>query len=151
MRSQLRRLLTLLAAVAIGVTACGPLWCGGQFVLRSWEILLGPEGRPPIAVEVQLHRTTFEGGACAGVGMPVVRFRMDPRAADAIWLEAEGQPRRIIPVFGRGFRAVTEPELHVVGPRGEVVATDGTLLNPDEPFGPYAVCPMGDTMTITGS
>ncbi len=33
---------------------------------------------------VQLHRTTFEGGECAGVGMPIMRFRMDPNAADPI-------------------------------------------------------------------
>jgi hypothetical protein len=46
---------------------------------------------------------------------------------------------------------VTAPELHVVGPRGEVIARDGTVLNPDEAFGPYAVCPMGDTVSITGS
>ena len=46
---------------------------------------------------------------------------------------------------------MTEPELHIAGPRGEVVASDGTLLNPDQPFGPYPVCPMGDTVTITGS
>jgi hypothetical protein len=52
---------------------------------------------------------------------------------------------------GRGFRAVTAPELHVVGPRGEVIARDGTVLNPDEAFGPYAVCPMGETVSITGS
>lgn len=127
------------------------MWCRGQFVVQSWEILLGPEGRPPVAGEVQLHRTTFEDGECGGVGMPMMRFRMDPNAADPIWLEADGQPRPVIPVFGRGFRAVTEPELHVVGPRGEVVVRDGTRLNPDEPFGAYAVCPMGDTLTITGS
>jgi hypothetical protein len=127
------------------------LWCRGQFVLRSWEILLGPEGRPPVEGQAQLHRTTFEGGACAGVGMSMMRFRMDPDAADPIWLEADGAPGRIIPVFGRGFRAVIEPELHVVGPRGEVIARDGTILNPDEAFGPYAVCPMGEIVSITGS
>lgn len=126
-------------------------WCRGQFVLRSWQILLGPEGRPPVADKVQLHRTTFEGGECGGVGMPMMRFRMDLTEADPIWLEADGHPGRIVPVFGRGFRAVTEPELTVVGPRGEVVARDGTVLNPDEPFGPYAVCPGGATVTITGS
>ena len=126
-------------------------WCRGQFVLRSWEILLGPEGRPPVAGEVQLHRTTFEGGACAGVGMPMLRFHMDPGAADPIWLEAEGEPGRSIPVFGPGFRAETQPELRIVGPRGEVLATHGTILNPDQPLGPYAVCPMGETVSITGS
>ena len=127
-------------------------WCRGQFVLLSWEIGLGPEGRPPVAGEVQLHRTTFKGGECGGVGMPLMRFQMDSTAADPIWLEPEGgEPGRSIPVFGRGFRAVTEPELHVVGPRGDVVARHGTLLNPDEPFGPYEVCPGGETVSITGS
>lgn len=127
-------------------------WCRGQFVLLSWEIGLGPEGRPPVAGEVQLHRTTFKGGECGGVGMPLMRFQMDSTAADPIWLEPEGgEPGRSIPVFGRGFRAVTEPELHVVGPRGDVVARHGTLLNPDEPFGPYEVCPEGETVSITGS
>lgn len=126
-------------------------WCRGQFVLDSWEILLGPEDRPPIPGDVQLHRTAFEGGECGGVGMPIMRFRMDPAAADPIWLEADGQPWRIIPVFGRGFRAAIEPELSVMGPRGEVVARDGTVLDPDEPLGPYSVCPMGDTVSITSS
>jgi hypothetical protein len=127
------------------------MWCRGQFVLQSWDILLGPEGRPPVVGEVQLHRTTFEGGACAGVGMSLLRFHMDITAPDPIWLEAEGQPGRAIPVFGRGFRAETEPELHIVGPRGEVVATHGTILDPDQPLGPYAVCPMGETVSITGT
>lgn len=126
-------------------------WCRGQFVLRSWEILLGPEGRPPAVGEVQLHRTTFEGGECGGVGMPMLRFHMDPTAADPIWLEAVGEPGRSIPIFGRGFHAESEPELHIVGPRGDVVAQHGTLLNPDEPLGPYAVCPGGSAVTITGS
>lgn len=81
--------------------------------------------------------------------MPPLRFRMDPDAADPIWLEpvAGGPPS--IPVFGAGFRVATEPELAIIGPAGEVVARDGTPLNPDEPFGNYAVCPMGDTVTIT--
>ena len=127
------------------------VWCRGQFVVRSWDILLGPEGRPPAIGQVQLHRTAFGGEGCAGVGMSMMRFRMDLSAADPIWLEAEGERRRIIPVFGPGFHAATEPELHIVGPRGEVVARDGTVLNPDEPFGPYGICPMGDTVTITGS
>lgn len=126
-------------------------WCRGQFVVRSWEILLGPEGMPPVVGEVQLHRTPFEGGECGGVGMPMLRFHMDLSEADPIWLEAEGEPGRSIPIFGRGFRAETEPELHVVGPRGDVVATHGTVLNPDEPLGPYVVCPMGETVSITGS
>jgi hypothetical protein len=126
-------------------------WCRGQFVLQSWEIILGPEGIPPVIGEVQLHRTAFEGGECAGVGMSLLRFHMDVTAPDPIWLEAIGQPGRAIPVFGRAFRAETEPELHIVGPRGDVVATHGTILDPDAPLGPYAVCPMGETVSITGT
>jgi hypothetical protein len=103
-----------------------------------------------VAGDVQLHRTALEG-VCGGVGMPMLRFRMDRNQADPIWLEADGQPVRIIPLFGPGFRAKVDPELHLVGPRGEVIARDGTPLNPDEPFGLYPVCPMGEVVTITGS
>jgi hypothetical protein len=125
-------------------------WCRGQLVLTDWEILLGPEARPPVAGDVQLHRTTFEGGECAGVGMSMLRFRMDIREADPIWLEAEDFPGRVIPVFGRSFDAVTQPELAVVDRSGNVIARDGTVLDPDRPFAGHFVCPMGDTVSITG-
>lgn len=126
------------------------VWCRGQFVVTSWEILLGPEGRPPAAGEVQLHRTSFGGEACGGVGMSILRFRMDIGQPDPIWLEPVEDGPRSIPVFGPGFRAVIDPTLAVVGPRGEVIARDGTILDPDAPLGPYAVCPQGETVTITG-
>ena len=131
--------------------AASAAWCRGQLVVTSWEIILGPEGRPPVAGEVQLHRTMFEGGECGGVGMPPLQFRMDPLEADPIWLEPVGGGGRSIPVFGHGFRATSEPELAVIGPRGEVVARDGTPLDPDAPLGPYAVCPGGEVVTITQS
>ena len=126
------------------------MWCRGQFVLTEWEVVLGPEGRPPMAGEVQLHRTEIENGACAGVGMPMLRFRMDIGETDPIWLEAEGLDQRITPVFGRSFHAVTAPELAVVDQRGQVVARDGTPLDPDKAFAGHFVCPMGDTVSITG-
>lgn len=126
------------------------LWCRGQLVLTDWEVLLGPEGRPPVAGEVQLHRAQVENGACAGVGMPMMRFRMDLRQADPIWLEAEGFGQRIVPVFGRAFRAVAVPDLAILDERGRVVARDGTPLDPDQPFAGHFVCPMGDTVSITG-
>ena len=124
-------------------------WCRGQLVLTGWEILLGPEGRPPVAGEVQLHRTSFEGDECGGVGLPPLRFRMDADQPDPVWLEPQDGGEPIIPVFGPGFRTAFEPELVVVGPRGEIVARDGTPLDPDKPIGPYAVCPGGETVTIT--
>jgi hypothetical protein len=125
------------------------IWCRGQLVLHSWEVLLGPEARPPVAGDVQLHRTTFEGSECAGVGMSMLRFRMDIHEADPIWLEAEDFDGRIIPVFGRQFDAVTQPELAVVDRSGNVIARDGTVLDPDRPFVGHSVCPMGDTVSIT--
>ena len=124
-------------------------WCRGQLVLTSWEILLGPEGRPPVAGEVQLHRTSFEGDVCGGVGLPPLRFRVDAAEADPIWLEPETGGQRIIPVFGAGFRAAFTPDLVVLGPDGQIVARDGTPLDPDASLGPYAVCPGGEAVTIT--
>lgn len=125
-------------------------WCRGQLVLTGWEVLLGPEARPPVEGDVQLHRTAFEDGMCGGVGMTMMRFRMDIGEPDPIWLEAEDGQQRIIPVFGRAFDAVTQPELAVVDRAGNVIARDGTVLDPDRPFAGYAVCPMGDTVSITG-
>jgi hypothetical protein len=81
--------------------------------------------------------------------MSMMRFRMDIREADPIWLEAEGSQRRVVPVFGRSFDAVTEPELAIVDRSGNVVARDGTVLDPDRPFDGHFVCPMGDTVSIT--
>jgi len=124
-------------------------WCRGQLVLTGWEILLGPEGRPPVAGEVQLHRTSFQGDVCAGVGLPMLRFRIDVDQPDPIWLEPQDGGLPIIPVFGPGFRTAFEPDLVVVGPRGEVVARDGTPLDPDQRLGRYAVCPGGEAVTIT--
>jgi hypothetical protein len=126
-------------------------WCRGQFVVASWDILLGPEDRPLVEGEVQLHHIEMtERSVCGGVGMPLMRFRMDLSEPDPVWLEAEGWSRRVIPVFGPGFRAVTAPELTVVGPRGDAIARDGTPLDPDAALGPYFVCPMGETVSITG-
>ncbi len=126
-------------------------WCRGQFVVASWDILLGPEDRPLVEGEVQLHHIEMtERSVCGGVGMPLMRFRMDLSEPDPVWLKAEGWSRRVIPVFGPGFRAVTAPELTVVGPRGDAIARDGTPLDPDAALGPYFVCPMGETVSITG-
>ncbi len=79
----------------------------------------------------------------------MLRFRIDADQPDPIWLEPQDGGEPIIPVFGPGFRTAFEPDLVVVGPRGEIVARDGTPLDPDKPIGPYAVCPGGETVTIT--
>lgn len=133
-------------------------WCRGHFVVTGWEALTGPEGQPIQAGVVQLHRTPWEDGMCAGVGMDQLVFRIDPTQTDPIWLEtlsgaAIGHPGffRIMPVFGAGFRVRTDPELVVLAPAPDdtVVAHDGQLLNPDAPLFGYAVCPMGEVVSIT--
>lgn len=125
------------------------LWCRSQFVVTEWEVLAGPEGRPLRAGTVQLHRTTFDGGACAGVGMPPLTFHVDPSEVDPIWLETKSGGARIVPIFGAGFSPAFVPELVVIGPDGRVAARDGLTFNPDEGLGGYAVCSEGATVTIT--
>lgn len=74
---------------------------------------------------------------------------MDRGQADPVWLEAQPNGPRIVPIFGSGFAAGFDTELFVRGPNGEVIARDGTPLNPDANLGSYFVCPMGETVSIT--
>jgi len=105
-----------------------------------------------------------------GVADPAYRRRRAEIAAAAIGLQP-GEPARHIDytdaeneTWAAAAKALTdlsgfepnleaiidfEPDLVVVGPRGEIVARDGTPLDPDKPIGPYAVCPGGETVTIT--
>lgn len=123
-------------------------WCRQQFVITSWQVVAGPEGRPLEPGVVQLHRT-LPAPVCAGVGMGKLTFRLDAQNLDPIWLESDGAlSPTIVPVFDPGFRAVTAPALAVLGPRGEVVARDGTQVDPDGTLAGYAICTMGEMVTF---
>jgi hypothetical protein len=123
----------------------GHLWCTTRLVVEQWTPLLGPESRPIDPGNPQLHRHPASGGVCAGVGLPALVFRMDPSQLDPVWLEPVDGPSqvRIIPSFGPGFRAVFTPELAILDARGQVVAKDGTFVNPDSALSGHAICPTG--------
>lgn len=122
-------------------------WCRGRFVITGWTPVAGPERRPVVQGEVQLHRIAG-GNACAGVGMGPLRFRIDPEEADPIWLEqGEAGRGRIIPLFSPAFHVVTDPVLAVADASGAVIE-DGTPVNPDADFHGHFVCPMGDVVSF---
>lgn len=116
-------------------------WCRARFIVTRWDIVNGPEGRSPVAGEMQLHRHPASD-ACGGVGMPALTLHIDPTAVDAVWLTAEGFDAPIIASFSDAFTAVTEPEPSIIDGKG-LVLTDGMQINPDADLGGHMVCPTG--------
>ena len=117
-------------------------WCRGRFVITGWTITAGPERRPPVPGQVQLHRSPF-GGACAGVGMDgPLRFRIDLAQPDPVWIERPGDPLRIIPRFSNGFSFVKDPEPGISDGAGLVIR-DGTAFDPDVGCPGHSTCPGG--------
>lgn len=123
------------------VSADSVAWCRGRFVVTAWTIVTGPERRPIKAGEIQLHRTLFAGGACAGVGMPPLVFHVDVSQTDPVWITAGGAGH-VYPVFSSAFTGVTTPESGVADPSG-VIIRDGTVVNPDADFAGHSMCPGG--------
>jgi hypothetical protein len=126
----------------------GHLWCTTRMVIEQWTPLLGPEGRPIDPGNPQLHRHAAGNGACAGVGMGPLVLRIDPSQLDPVWLQPAGAASqfRIIPNFGPGFRLVFTPELVLLDARGQVVAKDGTPVNPDGNLAGHLICPTGSAV-----
>ena len=122
----------------------GHFWCATRLVIEQWTPLLGPEERPIDPGNPQLHRHPTGNGICAGVGMGMLVFRMDPTQLDPVWLESVGGTgRRIIPSFDPSFKATFAPNLEIVDASGQVVATDGTVVNPDGRLAGHFICPTG--------
>ncbi len=126
-------------------------WCREQFVVTpGWEVVSGPEGRPLDPAAPQLHRTAppplGEGFACAGVGMPPLRLRIDLQQVDPVWLEAGGA-RGVLPFFGPEFRLVPGEDPHVTAPG--VLLRDGDVIDPDRGQPGLAVCPGGETVSFS--
>jgi hypothetical protein len=121
-------------------------WCRGRFVITSWVVTAGPERRPPVAGEVQLHRTS--GGACGGVGMdgPLV-FRIDLTQPDPVWIARPGDDVRIIPRFSNRFSFVRDPEPGISDGAGLVIR-DGTAFDPNTGFAGHGICPGGATISF---
>ncbi len=124
----------------------GPMWCATRLVIERWTPVLGPEERPIDPRSPQLHRHPDAGAnsACAGVGMPPLVFRIDATSLDPVWLEVVGHPGvHVIPSFGPGFQVAFEPGLVVKDGLGQVVAQDGTPVDPDGKLAGHAICPTG--------
>jgi hypothetical protein len=122
----------------------GHIWCATRFVIEQWTPLLGPEDRVIDPDAPQLHRHPAGNGACAGVGMAMLVFRMDPTQLDPVWLEViGGNGFRIIPSFDPSFRVTLAPNLEIIDASGQVVATDGTVVNPDGRLSGHFICPTG--------
>jgi hypothetical protein len=125
-------------------------WCREQFVVSSWQALLGPEGRPIDPRDPQLHRREFRlppGAvfACGGVGMPPLTMRIDASEVDPVWIDLPGG-RRSMPVFGPEFRIRLDP------PRIEsttgVTLLDREVVDPDRGKPGLWLCPSGEVVTF---
>jgi len=130
-----------MGTVPVEAAADSAAWCRTRFIVTSWAVLNGPEGRPPVAGEMQLHRHPASE-ACAGVGMPPLTLHIDPTADDPVWLTAAGFEAPIIASFSDAFTAVTGPEPSIIDGKG-LVLTDGMPINPDANLGGHGVCPTG--------
>ena len=125
------------------------LWCRSQFVVTRWHALLGSEGRPIDPADPQLHRPgTAEaaplGAGCRGIGVPVMRLRIDPSLAEPVWLEADG--RRRIAVFADAFRFARDP-VRVQSPTGAAFL-DGEVIDPAVGKPGVAICARAATVTF---
>jgi hypothetical protein len=126
-------------------------WCREQFVVSSWQPLLGPEGRPIDVLATQLHRHEFRPApgvvlGCGGVGMQELTVRIDPAQLDPVWVESGPGRFRSLAVFGPEFRLLLNP------PRVEsttgVILADGERLDPDRGKPGLALCPGGETISF---
>lgn len=126
------------------------LWCATRLVVEQWKPLLGPEGRPIDPRTPQLHRHPSAGGnsICAGVGMSMLTFHVDPSALDPVWLQAAGYSGHILASFDPSFRLRYTPELVVEDGSGKVVARNGTPLDPDGTLDGHFICPEGQMVVI---
>ncbi|HYO43948.1 MAG TPA: hypothetical protein VES19_12185 [Candidatus Limnocylindrales bacterium] len=127
--------------VPVETAADSAAWCRTRFIVTAWAVVNGPEGKPPVAGEMQLHRHPASD-ACGGVGMPPLTLHIDPTAVDPVWLTAAGFEAPIIASFSDAFRGVTEPEPAIIDGKG-LVLTDGASINPDAALGGHVVCPTG--------
>ena len=121
-------------------------WCRTRFIVTAWEVIAGPEGKPPVAGVMQLHRHPASD-ACAGVGMPPLTLHIDPASTDPVWITAAGFDAPIIASFSGAFTAVTEPEPSIIDGKG-LVLTDGMSINPDAILGGHMVCPTGRVVYV---
>ena len=111
-------------------------------MITAWTITAGPERRPPVEGDVQLHRSAFSG-ACAGVGMDgPLTFRIDPGQPDPVWIEAPRGALRIVPRFSNAFTFVRDPQPGI-GDGAGLVIRDGTTFDPDLGLPGHSTCPMG--------
>lgn len=125
-------------------------WCREQFVVHSWQALLGPEGRPIDPADPQLHRREFRvplGAllACGGVGMPPLTIRIDPTQVDPVWIALPGGGRSVAQ-FGPEFRLLLDPP-RVQATTG-VTLVDGEVVDPDHGKPGLSVCPGGEVVTF---
>lgn len=124
-------------------------WCREQFVVTSWQVLLGAEGRPIDVRDPQLHRREFRVPpgvllACGGVGMQPLTIRIDPSQADPVWIESGPNRFRSQAVFGNEFRLFLDP-VRVQATTG-VTLVNGELIDPDRGKPGLELCPAGETI-----
>jgi hypothetical protein len=117
-------------------------WCRARFVITAWTMTAGPERRPPVEGDVQLHRRAFSG-ACAGVGMDgPLTFRIDLAQADPVWIQGPRDALRIVPRFSSAFAFVKDPQPGISDGAGLVIR-DGTTFDPDSGLPGHAACTEG--------
>ncbi len=122
------------------------LWCAVQVVMDRWEPLLGPEGRPFDAAAPQLHR--FHPGNCELIGMGTVVFHTDPTRLDPVWADPVTGGPPLPAWFGPEFHIAFQPGLVVVDDKGEVVVSDGLILDATGRLGSHFVCATTDALYI---
>jgi hypothetical protein len=121
--------------------------CREQFVVTSWQALLGGEGRPIDVRDPQLHRREYRvppgmGLSCAGAGMQPLTIRIDPSQVDPVWVESAFG--RSTAVFSDDFRIVLDPP-RVQSSTG-VTLVNGEVLDPDRGKPGLALCPGGESV-----
>ena len=127
-------------------------WCRDQFVVSSWEVVLGPEGRPIDLAAPQLHRMpVFDAPrgmplACGGVGMPPLTVRIDLSQIDPVWLDVQGGGRSVA-VFSKGFRLVSDGGPAVVASNG-VTLVNGESLGANGEKAGLEICTEGDLVAF---
>ena len=125
-------------------------WCRDQFVVSSWEVALGPEGRPIDLAAPQLHRMpAFDlppGAvmACGGVGMPPLTVRIDLSQIDPVWLDVQGGGRSVA-IFSQDFRLVSQVVPTILAANG-VTLVNGENLGANGEKAGLEICTEGETV-----
>jgi hypothetical protein len=110
-----------------------------------------PSATPAVAIVLQRAPTNL-GCDSIGIDYDMATIRIDPAAAVQVWAEAN-DGTKLATYWSAGFSTTNVKQPSILGPDGDVVATDGTSIDIRHwksyaPWSAYFLCPSTDSLYI---